>query len=591
MNVFLDGLSQLGRNAGAVLLFFSAALGAGVWLARLFPGEWKRQAWLLVPFGLTAGLVPLAFLSMTFSLLGWLWAPITKMGHIGMTVLAVGGLLAWFLRDRKRAAPGIPAWAAALGGLALFTLLVVRLAFLDGLLLPPYSDGVEHYLMVRDLLAPASAPQGSHALVGLLERYYHFGYHSLTAWLVNVTGTAPEQALPLVGQLFLVIGSLAMLFLAGVTTDSRKAAAFAALLAAIGWKMPAFASNWAKYPTMAGLALLPVALGALVLLWRDGRRKPAAWAGAALLAVGVGVFHARAFVCLVIAAACFLLVRLARRFLPKQVLPWLALAAGLLAGYFFFSQNYLMQFYCGRECYALGAVAVLAPVAILYAPGLSLGILLYLLGMLGAAKLHLPEAMRSYSVVWLDGPFMEVVCHLPLAFLGGLGIAGLLDWLEAWPRRLRLAVRVWVRFLVTALIVLLSIWNVARIDTFRPGSCCNYVQAADLAAIRWIGENTPPDAVVYVSGYKTGGSRVAMDGGMWVTALAGRRSIVEEYDTAWDTLEMLRLACAQGDVYVYAGSTFYSFQTERFVRPDWYDIVFADGNVMIYHVRACIGGK
>jgi hypothetical protein len=116
MNVFLDGLSELGRNAGAILLFFSAALGAGVWLARLFPGEWKEQAWLLVPFGLTAGLVPLALLSMLFALLGWLWPPVMQIGHIGMAVLAVGGLLAWFLRDRKRVVPGVPAGAAARGG-------------------------------------------------------------------------------------------------------------------------------------------------------------------------------------------------------------------------------------------------------------------------------------------------------------------------------------------------------------------------------------------------------------------------------------------------------------------------------------------
>ncbi|KAF0108577.1 MAG: hypothetical protein FD146_463 [Anaerolineaceae bacterium] len=591
MNVFLDGLSELGRNAGAILLFFSASLGAGVWLARLFPGGWKEQAWLLVPFGLAAGLVPLALLSMLFALLGWLWPPILKIGHIGMAALAVSGLLAWIVRERKRVALGVPAWAGALGGLALFLLLVVRLAFLEGLLLPPYSDGAAHYLMARDLLAPASAPQGSHALVGLLQRYYHFGFHGLAAWLVSVTGLPLETALPLLGQLFLVIAPLAALFLSGVTTGSRKFAAFAFLLAAIGWKMPAFASNWAKYPTAAGLALLPVTLGALYLLWKSGRRRPAAWIGAALLAAGVGIFHARTLVCLLVAGACFLLVRLLDRFAPKKILPWLAAAAGLLAGYALVSQQYLMQFYCGGQCYALGAAALLAPFAILYAPGLSLGIFLYLAGTIGASKLHLPEALRSYSVVWLDGPFLEVACYLPLAFLGGLGIAGLLGRLEAWPRRLRPTVRAWVRRAVTALIVLLVFWNVTRIDTFRPSSCCNYVHAADLAAIRWIGENTPPDAVVYVSGYKTGGSRVAMDGGMWVTALAGRRSIVEEYDYTWDTLEMLRLACAQGDVYVYAGGAYYSFEMERFNRPDWYDIVFAEGPVAIYHVSGCIGGK
>jgi hypothetical protein len=591
MNVFLDGLSELGRNAGAILLFFSAALGAGVWLARLFPGEWKEQVWLLVPFGLTAGLVPLALLSMLFALLGWLWPPVMQIGHIGMAALAVGGLLAWFLRDRKRVALGVSAWAAALGGLALFLLLVVRLAFLKGLLLPPYSDGAEHYLMVRDLLAPASAPQGSHALVGILERYYHFGYHSLTAWLVSVTGLAPERAMPLLGQLFLVIAPLAVFFLAGVTTGNRKAAAFAALLAAIGWQMPAFASNWAKYPTAAGLALLPVVLGALALLWKSGRRRPAAWIGAALLAAGVGVFHARTLVCLVVAGAGFLLVRLLDRFAPKKALPWLAAAAGLLAAYALYSQWYLMQFYCGGQCYALGAVALLTPFAILYAPGFSLGIFLYLLGMIGASKLHLPEALRSYSAVWLDGPFLVIACYLPFSVFGGLSIAGLLDRLETWPRRLRPTVRAWMRNAAAALVVLLAAWNAAGTGAFRPDSCCNYVRAADLEAIRWIGENVPPEAVVFISGSQVGGSRVAMDGGMWVSPLTGRRSVVETYGYNWDALDALRAACTQGDVYVYAGGAFYSFQTERFIRPDWYEPVFENGAVVIYHTRGCIGEK
>jgi hypothetical protein len=241
-----------------------------------------------------------------------------------------------------------------------------------------------------------------------------------------------------------------------------------------------------------------------------------------------------------------------------------------------------MQFYCSGQCYALGAVALLAPFAILYAPGFSLGIFLYLLATIGASKLYLPDALLSYSMVWLDYPFMAIACYLPFSILGGLGAAGLLG---------RLEVRAWLRNLAAALLLLLVVWNAAMIDSFSPDSCCNYAHTADLEAIHWIGANVPQDAYVAISTYPVYWGLMGMDAGIWVTPLTGRRSLMEEYGYNWDSSASLREVCSAGDVYVYVGDRYFSFQKDRLIKPDWYELVFESEETDVFHILSCIGGK
>jgi hypothetical protein len=589
--IFINGIKVLGDNIWGILILITSCLGVGLWMARLMPGEWRKQAWLLFPFSLIAGIFPLALFSLFFALTAWLWPPILVIGFIGYGVLGFGGLVTWFILEGKKIQLGIPKWAFLLGSICLFFLLVVRLAFLKDLLLPPYSDGVEHFLMVRDLLSPAIAPQGSHALPEIFERYYHFGFHGIAAWLAVVSCESPEHAIILFGQILQVISPLAVLFLVGASTSNRSAAFFAALLAGIGFKMPAFASNWAKYPTISGIVLFPVALGAIYLVWKYGKNKPLTWVLAALLSGGMVVFHSRTLMCLVLAALCFLISLFFDRFIPRKVIPWITFLVGFFAGYILISQWYLMQFYCSGSCYTLIGIAIFTPLAILYTPSLVLGIFLFLLGMVGMSILHLPHGLLTYSATWIDGPFLGVATYQPLVVLGGLGIAGLLSSGEALIRKVGWVRWKWIGNTLTTLLVVLVFWIFSKIDTFKPNSCCNYIHVSDINAFKWIENNIPLEAVIIISGYPVGETLISMDGGMWITALTGRQTRIEGNSYNWDSLEKLRAVCETGDVYVYYGGEYYSFEDTRFLRADWYKPVFEENRVRIYHVTTCIGKK
>lgn len=154
--------------------------------------------------------------------------------------------------------------------LAVLLLLLIRLSFLAHILMPPYSDSPIHYQVILELLGRNQGLVSKISPGYILIRYYHFGFHSLAAWLVSVSGQAPQDVMSLLGQIFLVIWPLSVFALAFTLTGNLPAALLAGALAAIGWAMPAFAVNWGKYPALLSLAVIPAVLSALPD-WRKHR--------------------------------------------------------------------------------------------------------------------------------------------------------------------------------------------------------------------------------------------------------------------------------------------------------------------------------
>jgi hypothetical protein len=578
MQVLAVGLYECGKNGAALILFFSAALGAGVWMARGLLGKWKEKVWLFLPLSLIGGVVLLASFSLLFFLLARYWPPLLKIGNIATAILSEASLLVWVLTRRREMKFAVTVEYFFLGCLLFLVLLAVRLAFLKSLLVPPYGDGAAHYITVKDMLSPVSTAHSHRTPVTLLLSYYHYGFHSLVVWLVCGTGLAAEAAIPLVGQLLVVLSALGVLFLVGVTTQDSKAAAFAALLAGFGWKMPAYASNWAKYPTLGGMVVFMAALGVSYISWRNPKRRIIATLGAAFLLAGAVFFHSRILVCLAIALGCFLFAYIADRFVPRRVLPWVAAAIGLLAGFVFLRQSHLTMYYCGQKCYLLGVIALLGPFALLYAPGFSMGIFLYLLGIILAARINLPSALQSYSLTWLDDPFLSITAYIPLSLLGGLGVAGLLNLLVG---------RAHIREIIAIVLFGLIIFNFTSLDSFYPESYYNYVGSADLDAIHWLDHNLPAQAVFVIAGSSIQGSVTGVDAGVWISPLTGRASVIQILGYPWVMTDALRTACTSDNLYLYVGST----QKMVSVSPVKYKQVYSKNSAKIYRVLECPPGK
>lgn len=573
MNAYVAGLAFLGWPA--VVLFLVTMPGYGLLLVRaLDPGP----RWLRLPLALALGPIPVALLYFPFIVLGRMWPPALQ---AGAWAIAIGGLalLVWQMRSRPPAqADDVhPAWLIA-GGLLLLVLLVARLAFLDGMLLPPYNDAASHYETVMNFLTPDGGMWAWHSLESLTDSYYHVGFHSLAGWLTQVSGLPAEQTIPLLAQMLLVLIPCGTLALVGRLTRDPCAAAVAGLIAAVGWPMPAFAANWAKYPALAALCLLPAVLAALHAL-AERPRNAAAWVSAGAAAVGAIFLHTRSLILLVLTGALWLLGRRIpsrSRWLPATTAGLMLAIAALLV---WRHSGGLLAAYCGNACVLSLGILLLAPLAALAFPSAALtfgGMFVLLFSLYDLPSGGLLRDLNT--IYWIDPPFLQIATYLPLAALGGLGLSGLLGRVST-PA---------VRAGVAGLAAIALLVNAPRTIPTRADACCRYVQSEDLQAMEWIRANTDPDATILIAGFEDQGiCCLATDAGAWIRALTGRTYQYRSYLYTWDTQEVMEELCPFGEVYIYAGSTPFSFSRERFARPGWYERVFSNGPVAIYRPLRC----
>ena len=260
MNVIIDGLVAFMRNLIPVCTFIIASVGLGLAWLSFFPvlrGLARGQKIILAP---VVGLLLLSIFSYGFIQLARVWSPAFTIGSRLIFVTSLVFVIL-FLRDTWKKRQTLKEWGIAGIGLLCFILfLSLRLVYLKGLVLPPYHDSVEHYRILVNFLNPATTP-------GLFsEGYYHFGFHSIAAWLVELAGAAPETALVLLGQFFLSIVPLSLYSFIHALTHNWKPSLITALIGAFTWSMPAHAANWGKYPAMAAVIILPALLALLILL-------------------------------------------------------------------------------------------------------------------------------------------------------------------------------------------------------------------------------------------------------------------------------------------------------------------------------------
>lgn len=139
----------------------------------------------------------------------------------------------------------------------LIVLVITRMVFLSELIFPPYFDSAHHYLITNDLIHIDFPPTAFYRINGIPPRYYHFGFHLFSGWISSLSGANLLSTIPFVGQLFQVIAVLTVYFPTKLLSGSKKAGIAAVLFAGFGWAMPAFASNWGKYPAIFSAAIHP----------------------------------------------------------------------------------------------------------------------------------------------------------------------------------------------------------------------------------------------------------------------------------------------------------------------------------------------
>ena len=569
MKVLLDGLFVLNLYKEGIAIFFVSAMGAGLWAVRILRPKKEDENITRLPMALGFGSLVLVLFAFFIVLLGRLWHPLLQSGAFAVLVLAV---LA-FIDSLRRREFSIRSFIIFC--LFFFSLAVIRLAFLRNILLPPYNDSPEHYAIVQSFLSD-NGNSVFYSIENITGHYYHFGFHSLAAWISSVSGAGPAGMIGLLGQLFLVIFPFSIFALAYVASRDWRAGLVSACFAAFAWRMPVYAANWGKYPAVMGMALFPVVIACWILYLRSCKRSRITLGVLCVLTAALVFVHSRLAVCLLLALPSFFMA--GKIPLSERLKFW---QAALLAGFayigFLVFGNSLFPFYANGYFVTLGVVALLLPFAFYVHPRFSFGVTFFVWGVWFASRT--PTFVEGGGLAWLDQPFVEILLSIPLSLSAGIGFIGLLEQLKG-PNAKRIA--------IDGIAATLAI-GFATSNVMSPDPCCNYVKPGDLQAVQWLKQNAPQKAVVWIPGFKSRNYMPGMDAGIWVQPLTGLNTNKLPYDFSWNAPDAPARICKSNimDVYIYEGGQPYSFDDAMLAEQSWLRRVFSSGQARVYWVMKC----
>ena len=595
--------------AAACILF----LGPGYALFSFFPDRARFDRTQSIAMAIGLSIASWAILLAWLHLLRVALSPLSALAIFGLGwVIGLWRVRPW------QALPGVDRLRLALW-LTIGVTAIVSVNVLHDLPLAPGSD-VYHHTVITQLIAEHGLlPDNYLPYADLISFTYHFGFHTLAAAIVWLTGLAPIVIVPVTAQLLVAASALTLALLAEIATGKRLAALVSAIFAGLVCVFPANFVNWGRDTQLTGLVILPV-LFAVIWQWVESgaQDRPLFFIG--LLAAGVALVHYR--VTLMAASGIVVLfgiggvmqhwawrhwrrvvVRLFIAALIAGVLvaPWVwhvwtalhqgyAIDVGQLdAGFFSFDrlgsnvQNYPTN----------GIVIGLVALAILGGwwkrDRVVIGLSLW-------SALMLALSISRLSGVFMDTISVFISLYVPAAIVVGWLAAKLI---EHWPRG---------RWALYVGLTASAIWGAITIGGIVVPSGV-YTTAEDLQATAWIKANTPISARFMVNVFHLFSSEryiTGQDTGYWLPLLAGRAvfvpplvypieraaspdfadrlaalSHVQDRMTASETLALFQ---REGITYVYLGAKGTFISSAELLKSPHYKLVYQNQAAQVFEV-------
>ena len=500
--------------------------------------------------------------------LGTIVLKIKPSPSLGMAVV-IAALIILILR-RKHLASLLPS-----SGMVFFFLfiLLLRLIFVQGLLVPPYADSVTHLQIVLDLMNPDRPPQAYYWLTLDLEHSYHAGFHALAAWLSNTTNIEPAQAILLLGQYFQALVVLAIYPIGYLLFKNSLAAWGVMCISGLLLPVPAYASNWGKYPAIASMIGISFVLSMVLIRFANKKNSSSKfWVIGALALLATTALHSRSLFAVMVFLAFFGLFfsykanLLEKKFLEHQGM--MATVLNILLFFFimiFFEYEIPFLLFLGLliiSVFAFYADFILASNFIVIA--LTMGILHYFpLDWLG-----LPERFNTI----FDRPYLIILSYIPASILIWNGLEGIIRLLfennHKFPRR---------QFFTSILI--LGLTNSIFIQNHHPSDCCIFLNDDDLFAFQWMQQNLPDDTLVGISAIGKPGNFLPADGGAWIESFTNVPT--RKLDSGTDFMDTAADLCAESIEYYYLDNLKDSFDEYSLVETGGI-YQFGLGGVKIY---------
>lgn len=616
----------------------------GFALLRLLPiGALRPAQHLAAALGLS-WIVP-SLLLLFANQVGLVWSS----GLSWATLLLAATLTFWPRRGAASARPW-SAWDGELGVLlALFGLvLMVQLYVVRDLPAGLFGDSYHHTLITQLMVEHGGLFRSWQPYAPLTTLTYHFGFHSMTAWLHWLSGYPVLPAVVLIGQIAGALAVPGIYLLTDQLLDDPQAALWAALTVGLLSSFPAYYVNWGRYTQLAGQTVLPVAgfvwlrlLDQAVMPQRPLRELVRPIGLTTLTTAGLALAHYRValFVAgLVMIYALYLLLSRVRHWQGWVRLVGVGMAAG--SGGLLLTLPWLLRLREGRMLQLASHMVATnigttsgnaeAPAEVARALangmfGLAVVGLIILLVQRRWIGLILP---LWFGLIWVGAnPFLlglngagiisgfavVIASYVWLAPLAGVALASLARGLAHVAQRLGAGQRR-EGLAHLALALPLTFWGLG-LQLHILDRNFQLVTPADLTAAAWMRANLPVDAAVFVNsftayeGYVYAGS----DGGWWLPLLSGHRTNLPPISYGFEAAEApdfaaqvhasnaavltqpINTAAAAaalrdgGYAWLYNGPT--ANPAHEYVDPrllaetPWYELIYAHEGVTIWRVR------
>jgi hypothetical protein len=511
---------------------------------------------------------------------------------LGTLMIGSMGVAVWSL-SKEKSAPARKSFLVPLFLLLFFLVsILLRLAFIAHILLPPYFDSAEHYRIIQSLVGTVDGTRTAHGFTWPVASYYHIGYHAIAAVLTAAFHLDIKNVMLVSGQIALAAVPIPLFLIVRRVTQSNLAASFTVLLAACGWYMPAYSINWGKYPALFSLLPVEFTLGAAYLAGESGGKaeRLRILSGMVLLGISVSfLIHTRSLIILgMIFAAWILASYWERQSIACRYLFLGGVLMVLIVEFILVMHNAILDPvlgpYINGGILATGLVSLFSAAAFQKYPRFAFSTLL-VVGFL-LSGLFLPVPFYAYTTL-LDRPLVEMLLFMPLAVLGGAGCAGLIDLLQNRPSYIKKGAFV----LLSGVIVVHAFTSFS----FYPSDCCSFVTRDDLVALDWMGKNLPGNVRILIPSSNLSFSispapfqEIASDAGVWILPLAGRQTLSLLYSTDFAQPGVLETICQQGVTHIYVGGAGQGFDAGTLVKkPEWYTMVLFLPQAKVYRVTGC----
>jgi len=570
LSVVTDGLSVLYIYKEAIIAFFITVFGVGFFSTGVIVHR-QVDVRIRILASFSVGSILLCLISFVSIILFHFWGLPLRFGGHALLLFSIFVLLKGFWSGEFKKTYTVRAFAMAI---ALFFLLLARLAFLKHILLPPYSDSPIHYQIASGFLHPEAGSVSKLSLQTIFSNYYHFGFHSLVVWLTAITELEPAKMISLVAQLFLVMAPISIAFLTYALTHDGNGALFAGLLTAVGWLMPAFAVNWGKFPALTSIAIMPVVASLPLLLLHNRFEKAKVLSYGLIILIGITFVHTRIVIGLFLIFASFFVIKKLQ--LQDEFGFFQSIRFTLLVVISLWPLSHiLVDFY--NKVPILIMLLILMPFAFQAYPAVATGIFVFLSGL--SLVTLIPNLLSVGGQAFLDRQFLAMILYVPLSLMGGVGFGGLVK---------KLGARLVLKWAVVIAFVGFIVANITP-ESFYPDQCCNYFKDNDRLAFEWIQKNSSSHTLYFISTFNDNNKVDGTDAGVWISPLTKIATNKLPFNTKWNSVGLLDEVCSFGikDAYIYVGGREFSFDNNQLSHLAWTSPVFRAGEVVIYKISNC----